>query len=326
MFFPLPTRTPCRSSRRSKCAGAREHNLKSIDVDIPARPARRIYRASGGGSGASPRWAFDTIYPEGQRRYVESLSAYARQFLGHDGISHDVDHISGPLPGDLHRAEDHAPEEPALDRVGTVTEIYGLHAASLRPRQVTALFARHPASPSGGPAGAGHGRPGHGDGGRARAAMLPSPRSVRDRKGEYPQGRFLELRKQGFQRGRSTGKFHELRRPAHARQEVPPRHRRRGRPDRGARGARDAARRQFPHRARSRRRHRDSRNRPPGRGGGRRGRGARGASPSPRTSPGRSRASPFPRSSRACSRFNRPLRGLPRLRRSRGSSCSSTSG
>ena len=71
--------------------GAREHNLKNIDVDIPRDRAGGDHRLSGSGKSSL---AFDTIYAEGQRRYVESLSAYARQFL--DMMEKpDVDHISG---------------------------------------------------------------------------------------------------------------------------------------------------------------------------------------------------------------------------------------
>ena len=74
--------------------GAREHNLKNIDVDIPRDKLVVITGLSGSGKSSL---AFDTIYAEGQRRYVESLSAYARQFL--DMMEKpDVDHISGLSP------------------------------------------------------------------------------------------------------------------------------------------------------------------------------------------------------------------------------------
>jgi excinuclease UvrABC ATPase subunit len=87
--------------------GAREHNLKSIDVDIPRDQLVVITGLSGSGKSSL---AFDTIYAEGQRRYVESLSAYARQFL--DMMQKpDVDHITG----DFHRAKDDL-KEPSFDR------------------------------------------------------------------------------------------------------------------------------------------------------------------------------------------------------------------
>src|SRR4028119_1787048 len=74
--------------------GAREHNLKNIDVKIPRDELVVIRGLSGSGKSSL---AFDTIYAEGQRRYVESLSAYARQFL--DMMEKpDVDHISGLSP------------------------------------------------------------------------------------------------------------------------------------------------------------------------------------------------------------------------------------
>ena len=89
--------------------GAREHNLKGIDVDIPRHKLVVITGLSGSGKSSL---AFDTIYAEGQRRYVESLSAYARQFL-ELMQKPDVDLITGLSPGDLDRAEDDV-EEPAL--------------------------------------------------------------------------------------------------------------------------------------------------------------------------------------------------------------------
>ena len=74
--------------------GAREHNLKNIDVDIPRETLTVITGLSGSGKSSL---AFDTIYAEGQRRYVESLSAYARQFL-EMMQKPDVDHIEGLSP------------------------------------------------------------------------------------------------------------------------------------------------------------------------------------------------------------------------------------
>ena len=91
--------------------GARQHNLKNIDLEIPRDKLVVITGLSGSGKSSL---AFDTIYAEGQRRYVESLSAYARQFLGQMDKP-DVDHIDGLSPGDQHRPEGHQPQ-PALDR------------------------------------------------------------------------------------------------------------------------------------------------------------------------------------------------------------------
>ena len=93
--------------------GAREHNLKNIDVDIPRDDLVVITGLSG--------LAFDTIYAEGQRRYVESLSAYARQFL--DMMEKpDVDHISGLSPAIS--IEQKTTSKNPRSTVGTVTEIY----------------------------------------------------------------------------------------------------------------------------------------------------------------------------------------------------------
>ena len=91
--------------------GAKEHNLKDIDVDIPRQTLTVITGLSGSGKSSL---AFDTIYAEGQRRYVESLSAYARQFL-ELMQKPDVEFDRGPVAGHLDRAEDHL-QEPALHR------------------------------------------------------------------------------------------------------------------------------------------------------------------------------------------------------------------
>ena len=79
---------------RISVRGAREHNLKNLDIDIPRDKLVVLTGLSGSGKSSL---AFDTIFAEGQRRYVESLSAYARQFLG-QMEKPDVDHIDGLSP------------------------------------------------------------------------------------------------------------------------------------------------------------------------------------------------------------------------------------
>ena len=98
--------------------GAREHNLKNVDVTIPRDKLVVITGVSGSGKSSL---AFDTIYAEGQRRYVESLSAYARQFLGRMDKP-DVDYIEGLSPAISidQKGVSHNPRST----VGTVTEIY----------------------------------------------------------------------------------------------------------------------------------------------------------------------------------------------------------
>ena len=182
--------------------GAREHNLKSIDVDIPRDQFVVITGLSGSGKSSL---AFDTIYAEGQRRYVESLSAYARQFL--DMMEKpDVDHISGLSPAIS--IEQKTTSKNPRSTVGTVTEIYDY---------MRLLFAR-----AGTPYSPATGLPIEAqqvqdmvdrimtieEGTRAH---LLAP-IVRDRKGEYKK-EFLELRKQGFQRVKVDGQFYELDEP-----------------------------------------------------------------------------------------------------------------
>ncbi|MAY31351.1 MAG: excinuclease ABC subunit A [Rhodovulum sp.] len=179
--------------------GAREHNLKSIDVDIPRDQLVVITGLSGSGKSSL---AFDTIYAEGQRRYVESLSAYARQFL--DMMEKpDVDHISGLSPAIS--IEQKTTSKNPRSTVGTVTEIYDY---------LRLLFARvgTPYSPATGlPIEAQQVQDmvdrvmGMEEGLRA---YLLAP-IVRDRKGEYKK-EFLELRKQGFQRVKVDGEFYDL--------------------------------------------------------------------------------------------------------------------
>src|SRR5712675_1706193 len=98
--------------------GAREHNLKNIDVDMPRDSLVVITGLSGSGKSSL---AFDTIYAEGQRRYVESLSAYARQFL-ELMQKPDVDHIEGLSPAIS--IEQKTTSRNPRSTVGTVTEIY----------------------------------------------------------------------------------------------------------------------------------------------------------------------------------------------------------
>ncbi len=98
--------------------GARQHNLKNIDVQIPRDKFVVITGVSGSGKSSL---AFDTIYAEGQRRYVESLSAYARQFLGRMDKP-DVDHIEGLSPS-ISIDQKGVSRNPR-STVGTVTEIY----------------------------------------------------------------------------------------------------------------------------------------------------------------------------------------------------------
>ncbi len=98
--------------------GARQHNLKNLDIDIPRDKLVVITGLSGSGKSSL---AFDTIYAEGQRRYVESLSAYARQFLG-QMHKPDVDHIEGLSPA-ISIDQKSASRSPR-STVGTVTEIY----------------------------------------------------------------------------------------------------------------------------------------------------------------------------------------------------------
>src|SRR5438105_3283923 len=98
--------------------GAREHNLKNIDVEIPRDKLVIITGLSGSGKSSL---AFDTIYAEGQRRYVESLSTYARQFLEQMGKP-DIDSIEGLSPAIS--IEQKSTSKNPRSTVGTVTEIY----------------------------------------------------------------------------------------------------------------------------------------------------------------------------------------------------------
>ncbi|HMT97111.1 MAG TPA: excinuclease ABC subunit UvrA, partial [Ferruginibacter sp.] len=99
-------------------AGAREHNLKNIDITIPKNKLVVFTGVSGSGKSSL---AFDTIYNEGQRRYMESFSAYARQFMG-DMERPDVDHITGLSP--VISIEQKTTNKNPRSTVGTITEVY----------------------------------------------------------------------------------------------------------------------------------------------------------------------------------------------------------
>jgi excinuclease ABC subunit A len=179
--------------------GAREHNLKNIDVEIPRDKLVVITGLSGSGKSTL---AFDTIFAEGQRRYVESLSAYARQFLGQLNKP-DVDSIDGLSPAIA--IDQKGGTRNPRSTVGTVTEIYDF---------LRLLFARigHPHCPI-------DGRPlekqsaqqmvdailGLPDGTRL---LLLAP-VVRDKKGEH-QKVFDDARKAGFVRVRINGEVRDL--------------------------------------------------------------------------------------------------------------------
>ena len=182
--------------------GAREHNLKNINVDIPRDKLVVITGVSGSGKSSL---AFDTIYAEGQRRYVESLSAYARQFL--DMMEKpDVDHISGLSPAIS--IEQKTTSKNPRSTVGTVTEIYDY---------LRLLFAR-----AGTPYSPATGLPIEAQQVQdmvdrvmclkenTRAYILAP--IVRDRKGEYRK-EFQELAKLGFQRVRVDGELFNLDEP-----------------------------------------------------------------------------------------------------------------
>src|SRR3954471_8657592 len=98
--------------------GARQHNLKNIDLEIPRDKLVVITGVSGSGKSSL---AFDTIYAEGQRRYVESLSAYARQFLGQMDKP-DVEYIEGLSPAVS--IDQKSTSRNPRSTVGTVTEVY----------------------------------------------------------------------------------------------------------------------------------------------------------------------------------------------------------
>ena len=179
--------------------GAREHNLKNITVELPRD--RLVVLTGISGSGKSSL-AFDTIYAEGQRKYVESLSAYARQFLGLMEKP-DVDHIDGLSPA-VSIDQKGAPRNPR-STVGTVTEVYDY---------IRLLYARVgiPHCPKCGKPISRQTREQIVD----RVLALPAESRiqvlgplVRGRKGEYRQV-FEDLRRQGFARVRVDGSVYEL--------------------------------------------------------------------------------------------------------------------
>ena len=179
--------------------GARTHNLKAVDVDIPRDKLVVITGLSGSGKSSL---AFDTIYAEGQRRYVESLSAYARQFLS-VMEKPDVEHIEGLSPAISieQKSTSHNPRST----VGTITEIHDYlrllfarvgeprcpdHAVVLEAQTVTQMVDTVMARP------------------RGERLMLLAP-LVGDRKGEH--ARILDgLKSQGFIRARIDGRLCEL--------------------------------------------------------------------------------------------------------------------
>jgi excinuclease ABC subunit A len=179
--------------------GAREHNLQNVDVDIPRNKLTVITGLSGSGKSSL---AFDTIYAEGQRRYVESLSAYARQFL-ELMQKPDVDHIEGLSPAIS--IEQKTTSRNPRSTVGTVTEIYDY---------MRLLFAR-----TGVPHSPATGRP---IVSQTVSQMVDKVMAMKEgtrlhllapiargRKGEYKR-EMLDLAKRGFQRVKVDGEFYEV--------------------------------------------------------------------------------------------------------------------
>ncbi|HEX7391302.1 MAG TPA: excinuclease ABC subunit UvrA [Acidiphilium sp.] len=179
--------------------GAREHNLRNIDVQIPRDRLTVITGLSGSGKSSL---AFDTIYAEGQRRYVESLSAYARQFLELMGKP-DVDSIEGLSPAIS--IEQKTTSRNPRSTVGTVTEIHDYMrllwarvgvpyspatGLPIEAQTVSQMVDRVMAMPEG------------------TRLLLLAP-VVRDRKGEYRK-ELAELQRRGFTRAKVDGKLYEI--------------------------------------------------------------------------------------------------------------------
>ncbi|HBH43583.1 MAG TPA: excinuclease ABC subunit A, partial [Hyphomonas atlantica] len=182
--------------------GAKEHNLKNVDVDIPRGELVVMTGLSGSGKSSL---AFDTIYAEGQRRYVESLSAYARQFL-ELMQKPDVESIEGLSPAIS--IEQKTTSRNPRSTVGTVTEIYDYMrllwarvgvpyspatGLPIESQTVSQMVDRTMDLPEG-----------------TRLYLLAP--IVRGRKGEYRK-EFAELLKNGYQRVKVDGEFHELENP-----------------------------------------------------------------------------------------------------------------
>ncbi len=210
------------TSKTISIRGAREHNLKGVDLELPREELIVITGLSGSGKSSL---AFDTIYAEGQRRYVESLSAYARQFL-EMMQKPDVDHIDGLSPAIS--IEQKTTSKNPRSTVGTVTEIYDY---------MRLLFARVgiPYSPA-------TGLPIESqtvsqmvdrvlDLEEGTRLYLLAP-IVRGRKGEYRK-ELAEFHEEGLPAGQDRRRLPRDRRRAQARQEIHPRHRRGRRPHRG---------------------------------------------------------------------------------------------
>ena len=182
-----------------KIRGARTHNLANVDLDLPRDKLIVVTGLSGSGKSSL---AFDTIYAEGQRRYVESLSAYARQFLS-VMEKPDIDHIEGLSPAISieQKSTSHNPRST----VGTITEIYDYlrllfarvgtpccpdHGQPLEAQTISQMVDQVLALPEG------------------TKMMLMAP-VVRDRKGEHAQ-LFDELRAQGYIRVRVDGSVYPI--------------------------------------------------------------------------------------------------------------------